>query len=270
MTTPAKPTTLKLNALTSPRYSLRQKKGAVTSKESLQGRQENETPPQASNILSSGKCLPESSTSNDSPIRSKRVRRSGTETNTAYKPVRGRPPRLSKSKAADNGSSASSGDESEEASSASRTKKGKAKGNKRQNREDGSDFLRDENVPFETRAALHPVTMRFNRLMRYLVNFIDEGGSDENGSSTDHSARTWAVIENDDAFTKTRKLETIAQIKNAESKNSTLAINTRRQCHMALEAYKAWCDQHYSYDGRTRYEIFPNKINKIIRFFEEH
>ncbi|KAF9367892.1 hypothetical protein BGX21_006992, partial [Mortierella sp. AD011] len=36
---------------------------------------------------------------------------------------------------------------------------------------------------------------------------------------------------------------------------------------MALEAYKAWCDQHYSHDGRTRYEIFPNKI---IRFFEEH
>ncbi|KAF9139635.1 hypothetical protein BGX20_007620, partial [Mortierella sp. AD010] len=146
MTTPAKPTILKLNALTLPRYSLRQKKGAVTSKESLQGRQENETPPQASNIRSSGKRLPESSTSNDSPIRSKRVRRSGTETNTASKPVRGRPPRLSKSKVVDNGSSASSGDESEEeAGSASGIKEGKARGNKCQNREDGPNLLSDEN-----------------------------------------------------------------------------------------------------------------------------
>ncbi|KAF9367400.1 hypothetical protein BGX21_007447, partial [Mortierella sp. AD011] len=92
---------------------------------------------------------------------------------------------------------------------------------------------------------------RLNRLMRCLVNFINEGRSAENGSSADHPARARAISENNDAFTKTRKLEMIAQIKNAESKNSTLATNTRRQYHMALEAYKAWCDQHYSHDGRT-------------------
>ncbi|KAG0012266.1 hypothetical protein BGZ80_000087 [Entomortierella chlamydospora] len=93
-----------------------------------EGVEKNETPFQVSIIYSSAKHPHGPPISGGFPARSKRARRSGSETLTVLKPKRRRPSRLSKSMVIDDeSSSTSSGEESEkEASSSSRIKKGRS------------------------------------------------------------------------------------------------------------------------------------------------
>ncbi|KAG0007502.1 hypothetical protein BGZ80_004592 [Entomortierella chlamydospora] len=77
------------------------KKGAPVPMQSLHDCQENKAPPQVSIIHSSVKRFCEPSTSDGFSAQSKNARRSGSETLTTFKPKRGRPPRLGKSKVID-------------------------------------------------------------------------------------------------------------------------------------------------------------------------
>jgi hypothetical protein len=81
---------------------------------------------------------------------------------------------------------------------------------------------------------------KFNSVIYHLVNYIntDADTCDHNGEIGELASSQWVVESTDDAVEKTRKLETVARIKNTETKNYNLAVNTRKQYLVQLNKYQ--------------------------------
>ncbi|KAF9192382.1 hypothetical protein BGZ49_003426 [Haplosporangium sp. Z 27] len=111
---------------------------------------------------------------------------------------------------------------------------------------------------------------RYNNILFYLVNYINPDVIEVDILNFDIDiavmpmSSQWQVNDAYDLLSKTHKLETMAGIKNTESKNNTIAANTRKQYYIALENHKTWCKREYQHELRKKYEAFPDKI---VRFF---
>jgi hypothetical protein len=82
---------------------------------------------------------------------------------------------------------------------------------------------------------------KFNSVIYRLVNYInaDTDAYDfDDERAGEPASSQWVVDSTDDAISKTRKLETVARIKNTETKNYNLAVNTRKQYLIQLNKYK--------------------------------
>jgi hypothetical protein len=82
---------------------------------------------------------------------------------------------------------------------------------------------------------------KFNSVIYRLVNYInaDADAYDfDDERAGEPASSQWVVDGTDDAISKTRKLETVARIKNTETKNYNLAVNTRKQYLIQLNKYK--------------------------------